>query len=183
MQELLAKHWSKRQFHTPTRLDHARGWDGPGGEPAEMSRVSSAPSEADCQRENTAALFLPWGRQWDPAGATDLLDKRNDPNSPRRAPRAVTEDRGRAIDSVDISAQYDWNQTTHGLQEHVKSLHLLVQALHCSVLQNAEILNCSKTYWEQALHSNCTEIFLLRILCYPRLARKKQGKRRRAKFS
>lgn len=65
---------------------------------------------------------------------------------PPRASQARTQDRGTAKDSADISAQYDWNQTTHGLPEHVKSLHLLVQALHCSVSQNVQILNCSKTH-------------------------------------
>lgn len=100
--------------------------------------------------------------QWPPLG------KHNDTN---RAP-AEHHGLGQAEpETLDTSAQCNWYQTTHGLPEHVKSSHLLVQALHCSVLQNAEILNCSKTRWEQGLHRSTTEI-LLRMLCYPRLPRK-----------
>lgn len=93
MQEVLAKHWNKRQFHTLTSLDHARGWGRPGGEPAKISGARSAPIEADCQRENTPALLLPWDRQWDSVRITGLLwaSVMTRTELPR-APQAMTED-------------------------------------------------------------------------------------------
>lgn len=138
-----------------------------GGEPAKVSGASSAPGEADCQRENTPALSPLWGRQRDPVRIP--LGKHNDPN---RAPQSTPgHDRRQRLCGHLSSVLL--NQTTHCLPERVKSLHLLVQALHYSLVLNAETLNCSKTHPKQALHRNSIEIFFLHMLCYPQLARKK----------
>lgn len=93
MQEVLAKHWDKRQLHTLTSLDHARGWGSPGEEPAKFCGARSAPIEADCQRENMPALLLPWDRQWDSVRITGLLwASVMTQTEPPRAPPATTED-------------------------------------------------------------------------------------------
>lgn len=93
MQEVLAKHWNKRQLHTLTSLDHARGWGSPGEEPAKFCGARSAPIEADCQRENMPALLLLWDRQWDSVRITGLLwASVMTQTEPPRAPPAMTED-------------------------------------------------------------------------------------------
>lgn len=110
------------------------------------------------------------------------LGKYNDPKRALlRAPQAMTEDirQSKRLCRHLLSAVRLELNHTRPPRASVKPLHGLAQALHCSVLQNAEILNCSKTCEEQDPCRNTTDSLPLHMLWYPRLVRKKKMRKKR----